>query len=101
MSSTHKAHFLLVLIPSRETVVTGPTAEAQAYDVLERLMRQAAIPYLDLRVPFSRSPAHGSRYYFPLDGHWTVEGILEAARRILHDMKEQEQKDAASSIRSR
>lgn len=82
LAESSGARFLLLLIPSRATVVEGPTAESRAYDSVVEDLPAAGAAIIDLRDTFRAHPDPASLYY-TLDGHWNGKGMDLAARAIL------------------
>lgn len=76
------ARFLLLLIPSRATVVGGPTAESRAYEAVIEDLAAPRAAVIDLRDIFRAHPDPASLYY-ALDGHWNRDGMDLAAQAIL------------------
>jgi len=74
--------FLLILIPSKITSLTGRSADSGQYDALLGLLAADAIDTLDLR-PVFRLADHPESLYYPIDGHWNRNGISTAATAIL------------------
>lgn len=82
LAKKNNIQFVLLFIPSRESVLNGLTTEALAYDRLD-------YPAIDLREVFANDPDPASLYY-RTNGHWNPKGIIIAAEHILSDMNAQE-----------
>jgi len=79
------AGFLLVLVPSRETVLAGDTPGSAFHDALLERLREDGVRTLDLRLLF-RSSAEPAALYYEQDTHWNAAGMrlgLEAIRGAL------------------
>lgn len=79
------AYFLLLLIPSRITVLEGDTTESKAYDRVLEEIDMKDIPVIDFRDPFRAAPDPASLYY-QFDGHWNADGIDLATRVIVEHL---------------
>ena len=79
------ARLLLLLIPSRVSVIEVPTAEAHAYDALLDRLASTTTTVIDLRETF-RAHANPASLFYELDGHWNRTGIEVAGRAILREL---------------
>ncbi|MCC6152448.1 MAG: hypothetical protein IT367_01735 [Candidatus Hydrogenedentes bacterium] len=78
--------FILVIIPSKQTAISGDSLESRAYDIMLELLQHASIEIVDLRKPFHEHPDPASLYYVK-DGHWNNSGIALAADIILKHLE--------------
>ena len=76
------ARFVLLLIPSKMTALTGRSPESALYDGLLTALAPDGIDTIDLRASFHGHPQPESLYYH-VDGHWNRNGIRAAATAIL------------------
>ncbi|MCC6794746.1 MAG: hypothetical protein IT366_06470 [Candidatus Hydrogenedentes bacterium] len=80
------ARFILIIIPSKQTAISGDSLESRAYDTMLELLQRASIEVVDLRKPFHEHPDPASLYYVK-DGHWNDKGIALAADIILKHLE--------------
>lgn len=59
---------------------------------LVQFLRENGIHYLDLLPEFRKAAASGTKLYFPIDGHWNVEGHRLAAESLAKAILAQAQK---------
>lgn len=90
-NATHVVHetgtrLVLVIIPSKQTAISGDSLESHAYDTMLELLQRASIEIVDLRKPFHEHPDPASLYYVK-DGHWNDNGIAFAADIILKHLE--------------
>jgi hypothetical protein len=79
-----KSNFLLVLIPSKEAVIGGASANEPLYrGLLNRLRPHTDLRILDLAPRFQTCCADPASLYYKIDGHWKEAGMTEAANAIL------------------
>jgi SGNH hydrolase-like domain, acetyltransferase AlgX len=78
--------FLLLLIPSRATIVDQPTLEAAAFDRLAEACEGVGMDVLDLRPVFAETENPASLYY-EIDNHWNRSGIKVAASSMIGYMR--------------
>jgi len=71
---------VVLLIPSRESVLESPSNEAQRYDVMATPYE--GLEFVDLRTVYGEHPDPASLYY-ENNGHWNEVGIKIAADEIL------------------
>lgn len=77
-------HFLLLLIPGRDTAIQGDSAASRAYDrVIERFSAETV---LDLRPVFASAPDPAALYYRE-DAHWNADGIEKAWGAIVETIR--------------
>ncbi len=79
--------FALVLIPSRATVLEGPTPESEAYGAVLNELDDSLITVIDLRAPFIEHEDPASLYY-AIDAHWNSNGMALAAGTILDALRQ-------------
>jgi hypothetical protein len=79
-----KSNFLLVLIPSKKTMMRGATPQAQLYtDLLNQVRQRADLHILDLAPRFRTCCGDPASLYYKIDGHWNEAGMTEGAKAIL------------------
>lgn len=76
------AHFVLLLIPSKQRMAHGPSPGLYLFERLLPRLREAGVPYIDLRESFSQAE-DVEQLYFRFDGHWNRQGVYRAARELL------------------
>jgi hypothetical protein len=76
------AALLLVMIPSRATVLEAPTPEAVAMAEVRADLASRGLAVLDLTPVFQSAPDPASLYY-RIDAHWNARGIRVAGDAIL------------------
>jgi len=81
------ARFLVLLIPEKQTVVHGPTADAARHEALAERLRESGVEIVDLRAPLASAPDPGALFYRQ-DSHWNRAGQALAAERILTSIRE-------------
>lgn len=86
MATSHGAQFILLIIPSKTTVLKKPTLESTLNDQLIAAMTQKGVTVLDLRPAFLNAPDKAALYY-QIDGHWNRTGIDLAAKELLRIMR--------------
>ena len=74
--------FVLMLIPSKETVLHEPTRESAAYDRVKQYTASLHISVLDLRPAF-RAVQDPASLFYKTDAHWNQRGIQLAAEQIM------------------
>ncbi len=87
ISKKNNIKFLLLLIPSKETLYSG---KSQNYDTLLNDIEDSGITVIDLRKYFSRCK-NKDKLYYEIDGHWNEYGILEGAKIINSYIKNDKQ----------
>jgi hypothetical protein len=79
-----KSNFLLVLIPSKKTVIGGVSPQAPLYaDLLNRVRPRTDLRILDLAPRFRTCCGDPVSLYYKIDGHWNEAGMTEGAKAIL------------------
>ena len=81
------SRFVVLLIPSRETAVAGPSARSALFDTVLPRMKKAGISFIDLRPDYAQAE-NPRDLYFVYDGHWNRQGIYRAARALWTFMQE-------------
>ncbi len=72
--------FVVLLIPSKQTVTT-PSTPSRLFDTLQPRLADAGVPVVDLRKDFAGTEDPLGLYY-KVDGHWNRHGIMRTARAI-------------------
>lgn len=79
-----KSNFLLVLIPSKKTLIRGLSATAPLYsDLLSRIRSRTDLRILDLEPRFRTCCGDPASLYYRIDEHWNEAGMTEGAKAIL------------------
>lgn len=79
--------FVVLLIPSKQTVTT-PSTSSRLFDTLLPRLADAGVPVVDLRGDFAGMEDPLGLYY-KMDGHWNRHGIMRAGRAIAGVVKEE------------
>lgn len=79
------AHFLLVVIPGKNTSIHGDSPASRAYDRVIDGLPETSV--LDLRPMFSSVPDPATLYYRE-DAHWNADGIEKAGNAIVARIRE-------------
>lgn len=91
---THGSHVIVVLVPNKLTVyyplIPGfspePVEDRLYINVLERELRQASIPVVNLTATLQRTAAaalaKNELIYHPDDTHWNAAGVMAASAEI-------------------
>ncbi len=94
LCTQHHARLLLVLIPSKNSMLVEPTPEYRQFDTLLKRL-PSAIDLVDLRPLFRSAPAPSNLYY-EIDGHWSPQGVALAGTAILDYIQKQHDGETSS-----
>ncbi|GMW01737.1 MAG: hypothetical protein AMXMBFR84_28740 [Candidatus Hydrogenedentota bacterium] len=81
-----ETHMILLLIPSKQSILKVPTAEWFAYDEVIKRLEAPKVTVLDLRPVFRDAPNPAGLFYVK-DGHWNEAGIELAADHLLETIQ--------------
>jgi hypothetical protein len=74
--------FVVLFIPDKSRMIGGPSPNLFIFERIAPRLKEAGIPFIDLRDAFARA-GDPRDLYFSIDNHWNRKGIYIAAREIL------------------
>lgn len=83
LAAKSNVKMLLVLIPSKETALNGPTVESALFDEVLKQLKKPGPEVIDLRASFAEVE-NPSDLFYKLDGHWNRKGMRKAGELVLN-----------------
>lgn len=93
----HDIGFVLLLIPSRNRMIHGPSAATYLFEEIVPRLKQAGIPYIDLRKNYA-TVEDPSTLYFQFDAHWNRTGVYRAVREVLGYIEKQKRRTTVAEV---
>ncbi|MBD3393325.1 MAG: hypothetical protein GF418_14450 [Chitinivibrionales bacterium] len=82
MAAQYNVNFVVLLIPSRNRMIHGPSPALYMFEELVPRVKEARIPFIDLRENY-RTAEDPAQLYFKQDAHWNSVGVYRAVREVL------------------